>query len=98
MSVMQIIGLVIKWGPSLVSLAWKIYKLIEDYADQKKNDAASAVYDGQKATSQDKQQRFDMLMKVKARETLGRDLTEAELEEIREGVHKAKRKKRGKAK
>ena len=97
MGVFQIIQLVLTFGPKIVVLAWKIYKLIEDYANKKENDAASSVYDGKKASSEDKAQRFDILMKVQAKDRLGKDLTEDRIALLREGVHKVKDRKRWKA-
>ena len=95
MGVFQIIGLILKWGPSAVSLAWKLYKLIEEYSHRKENDASYDKYDGEKATSADKRSRFDILFKAASK----KDMSIEEVAEIRESVHDIQsRKKRGKAK
>ena len=98
MGVLQIIGLVFRFGPSLVEVAWKVYKLIEEYAHKKESDPSSYEYDGEKAPSTDKAQRFDIVMKARTRDLLGKDLSVSELEDIRERVHKVMNRKRGKAK
>ena len=95
MGALQIIGLIFKFGPTAVSLAWKLYKLIEEYSHRKENDAAYDKYDGEKATSVDKRSRFDILFKAASK----KDMSVEEVAEIREAVHNIKsRKKRGKAK
>ena len=95
MGVIQIIGLIMKWGPTAVSLAWKLYKLIEEYGHRKEKDAAYDLYDGKKAESADKRSRFDILFKAASK----KDVSIEDVAEIREAVHNIKsRKKRGKAK
>jgi len=97
-NIFQILGLILKYGPSLFSLAWKVYKAIEEYSDRKANDPESDLFDGVKATSQDKRNRFDILMKLKAKDKLKKDLTRDEVAAVREDIHKVKSRKRGKAK
>jgi hypothetical protein len=99
MGVFQILSLVLTFGPKIIALAWKVYKLIEDYSHKKENDGASDVYDGVKPSSEDKAQRFDILLKVQAKDRLGKDLDYKTIATIREKMHQIRQsKKRGEAK